>query len=316
MSAPARPPWPRPRCGPRSPTARKARSWRPPKSWPSSTPASFGTHVRRADPPAAGSAAARSPCSPAACAPAERDRGAGRPGRRRGRHRRRHPCADPGGRRPSASWPWPWWTSSTASASSSAPRCARRACQPHMLVMSATPDPALAGADHLRRPGRLGDRRDAGRPHADQDQVADLDASASAPTTSSAGRSRGPPGVHHLPAGGRIGRPATPRPRSRSTPGCKATIFPNLRLGLLHGRMRGDEKDRVDARLRRRRAGRAGRHLGGRGRHRRAQRHRHHDRRRRTLRPGATAPVPRPCRPRRAPILLHPDLRRRPRATA
>ena len=64
----------------------------------------------------------------------------------------------------------------------------QKGAQPHMLVMSATPDPAVAGPDPLRRSGRLGDRRDAGGPHADPHEVADLAASASARTRSSGGR--------------------------------------------------------------------------------------------------------------------------------
>ena len=52
-------------------------------------------------------------------------------------------------------------------------------------------------------------------------------------------------GVHHLPAGRGIGDAAKPRPPSRNTPACKQTIFPDLRLGLLHGRLSGEEKDRV-----------------------------------------------------------------------
>ena len=59
-------------------------------------------------------------------------------------------------RRSSPTSAWSWSTSSTGSASSSATRCAPRPARPpHVLVMTATPDPAHGRDDRLRRPGDL-----------------------------------------------------------------------------------------------------------------------------------------------------------------
>ena len=71
-----------------------------------------------------------------------------------------------------------------------------------------------------------------------------------------------------------------------------------FRLGLIHGRMTPAEKDAAMDALSQRRDPGAGRHVGGRGRRRRAQRHADDDRRRPALRPGAAAPASRPDQPR------------------
>ena len=68
---------------------------------------------------------------------------------------------------------------------------------------------------------------------------------------------------------------------------------------------------RDDAGLRRRGAGRPGRHHRDRGGNRRAERQRDADRGCRALRPGAAAPAARPGGPRAASVLLHPGLGRR-----
>ena len=71
---------------------------------------------------------------------------AGRARRRFGRHRHRHPRADPGGGRRSTASVRSWSTSSTGSASSSGPRCATSPTGhvPDVLVMTATPIPRTA----------------------------------------------------------------------------------------------------------------------------------------------------------------------------
>ncbi len=69
-------------------------------------------------------------------------------------------------------------------------------------------------------------------------------------------------------------------------------------VGLAHGRQDADVARRRARRFRRRPHPPAGRDHGDRGRRRRAASERHGDRARRTLRPRATAPVARPCRPR------------------
>ena len=71
------------------------------------------------------------------------------------------------------------------------------------------------------------------------------------------------------------------------------------KVGLVHGQMKGAEKDARHGAIRRARNRPAGRDHRGRGRRRRAGRHHHGDRERRALWPGAVAPVARPHRPRR-----------------
>ena len=100
-----------------------------------------------------------------------------------------------------------------------------------------------------------------------------------------------------------------------------AELLPG-RVGLVHGRMKSADKDRAMAGFAATvgSGGRpAGRDDGDRGRHRRAGRHRHGDRARRALRPGAIAPAARPHRPRRPALDLPaavPAAARRGRAAA
>ena len=84
------------------------------------------------------------------------------------------------------------------------------------------------------------------------------------------------------------------RPSRRSPRTC-----PSLRVGLVHGRLKADEKAAVMAAFVADDIAAAGGDHGDRGGRRRAQRHADGDRARRALRPGATAPAARPRRPRR-----------------
>ncbi len=93
-------------------------------------------------------------------------------------------------------------------------------------------------------------------------------------------------------------RATSRRRRSRSTSWPRARS-PGGRVGLLHGRMSGDEKDAIDARVPRRGARRARGDDGDRGRHRRSERDGDADRAPRALRAVATAPAPRTRRSRR-----------------
>ena len=83
-------------------------------------------------------------------------------------------------------------------------------------------------------------------------------------------------------------------------------VFPEYRVGLLHGRMKADAKDRVVKAFARGRARRPG--VDDRRRSRRgcAECQRDGRRARRALRPVAVASAARPRRPRRAPVLLLP----------
>ena len=80
----------------------------------------------------------------------------------------------------------------------------------------------------------------------------------------------------------------------------RTQVFPDLRLGLVHGQMRPAREGSRDARLPRWRDRRAGGDGGGRGRRGRAERDGDADRGRRALRPLAVAPVPWAGRARRS----------------
>ena len=162
-------------------------------------------------------------------------------------------------------------------------------------------DPAHAGADRLRRSRRLGDRRDAAGP-----------ARRSGPSSQPESRPRrglrsscaseldaGPAGLRRLSAGRGVARS---RPQGGDRDGATTSrrrSSPSYRVGLLHGRMKPDEKDRVMGAFVARRAPSPGLDDGDRSRRRRRQRHRHGDRARRALRAVAAAPAARPRRPRR-----------------
>ena len=121
----------------------------------------------------------------------------------------------------------------------------QKGIQPHMLVMSATPIPrSLALTIYGDLDVSVIDEMPAGR-------------TPSRPRwLTSTYRERaynfirrqvasGTAGLHHLPAGRRTPNKAKPRRRWRSIAACRRDVFPNLRLGLLHGRMKGEEKDAV-----------------------------------------------------------------------
>ena len=163
-----------------------------------------------------------------------------RPGRRGHRHPRPHPGergvrpAGPGGHRRAAPL-------RRDAAGGPAPE----GLQPPRAGHDRHAHPAHPGPHHLRRPGRLGHRRDAAGPPGHQDLLA--------------GPARARAGLHASSAR-RLARGARPswsarwwrsprcwrsRPPPRSTSACARQIFPDLRLGLLHGRMRPPEKDAV-----------------------------------------------------------------------
>ena len=107
---------------------------------------------------------------------------------------------------------------------------------------------------------------------------------------------RGPARLLGLPAGRGIREQSiSPPPRSAST-SCKQHF--GDKVDLVHGRMKGADKDARHGALRRRRDAAPGRHHRDRGRRRRAGGDRHGDRARRALRPRAAAPAARPHRPR------------------
>ena len=105
-------------------------------------------------------------------------------------------------------------------------------------------DPAHARADPLRRPRRLGDRRAAARPQADQDDVGRPGRARPRPTTSCASRcEQGRQAFVVCPLIEESDDARRRAPPRRSTSACRPQVFPDLRLGLLHGRMSGAEKD-------------------------------------------------------------------------
>ena len=148
---------------------------------------------------------------------------------------------------------------------------------PHVLVMTATPDPAHGRDDRLRRPRGLDAARAARRPRADPDQrraarrPARLDRAGLA--AGPRGGREGPPGVRRVPADHRRraggGRPRrrrrrrgvvdTPRRRPRaaaadrsprSVERLRAGPLAGLRVEMLHGRLPPDDKDRAMRRSR------------------------------------------------------------------
>ena len=174
----------------------------------------------------------------------------------------------------------------------------------HLLALSATPHPAHAGADRLRRPRRLAARREAPWPQARGHHRGAHHAPAGDRRAAEEGGGRRRAGLLDLPAGG--GERGLRRHRRRqSRRGAARRAGPR-------GRPRprpttGAGEGRGDGRLRRRGAQGAGGHHRGRGGRQRAQRHHHGDRARRALRPwpsctscaagwvGARRPAPASC---------------------
>ncbi len=83
-------------------------------------------------------------------------------------------------------------------------------------------------------------------------------------------------------------------------------VFPKLRVGLLHGRLKNEDKDAVMERFRARPTGRAGGHNGDRGRRGCAERNGDGDRACRAIWAGAAASAAREDRARQGKVALHP----------
>ncbi len=130
-------------------------------------------------------------------------------------------------------------------------RLVQKGVHPDVLVMTATPIPAHAGADALRRPGRLRDRRAAARAQADHHQARDGRPQSSRSTASSR---------QQIDAG-RQAYVVYPVIEESETQAMKAAqkmhehlsrdVFPDLAVGLLHGRLPADEKEAVMERFKR-----------------------------------------------------------------
>ncbi len=84
-------------------------------------------------------------------------------------------------------------------------------------------------------------------------------------------------------------------------------VFPELRIGLVHGRMKGPEKDGIMKAFNDRQARHPGIDHRDRGRDRHPPGLPHGDRTRRALRPRTASPAPGQGRPQRYPLLLCPD---------
>ena len=144
-------------------TATRRRSWRPPRSWPSSTTCTLDAARWRSSAVTRGAAHRRAPRGKAREKVLARRLGRARSASSVGTHAliqedvefqrlglvvidEQHRFGVHAARRAAGA----------------------RASRPDVLVMTATPDPAHARADALRRPRRLGDRRAAARAHADR----------------------------------------------------------------------------------------------------------------------------------------------------
>ena len=90
------------------------------------------------------------------------------------------------------------------------------------------------------------------------------------------------------------------------------TVFPKLRVGLLHGRLKNEEKEAVMEQFRRGELRNSGGHDGDRGGRGRAERHGDGDRACRAIRARAASPTARAHRARQGKIALHPDRAQNP----
>ena len=163
------------------------------------------------------------------------------------------------------------------------------------------PDPAHAGADRLRRHGRVEAHRKAGRPAADPDRDAAAGAAGRAGRAHAPRRCRGPENLLDLPAGRGIRRDQADVGRGSLRHAAAGLRRHRRPRPWPHERAR---QGRGDARLQGRRDPHPGRHHGHRGRRRRAGCDDHGDRACRALWAGAVAPVARPRRARRQAVDL------------
>ena len=136
-------------------------------------------------------------------------------------------------------------TSSTGSACCSARRCAE-GLHPDVLVMTATPIPRTLALTALRRPRRVGDPRPAAGPRADQDHGASPESR----------RDEVYAFVREQLDAGRQAYVIYPLVEESDKVDLRAAtemadhlaqeVFPEYRVGLLHGRMKADAKDARD----------------------------------------------------------------------
>ena len=188
-------------------------------------------------------------------------------------------------------------------------RLAEKGASPDVLVMTATPIPRTLS---LTLYGDLDisviDEMPPGRRPIDTRWFAPESIAGRVGISAARGRRR-PPGIRRL-SGDRaieIGRGAAfAQSGHRRIRAAAEIVFPQLRVGLLHGRMRSDEKEEVMEALPARRGADSGLDHGHRGRRGRAQRHRDGDRTCRALRAVATAPAARPHWTRRREEHLYP----------
>ena len=270
-----------------------------PRSSPSST---TGRVMRWLD----GDQVPRRACSPGASPPRQRRELLPAIAARRHRPRHRHARAGPGTRRVPRAGARRSSTSSIASAWCSAATLAAKGGNPDVLVMTATPIPrtlALTECGDMDvsvirglPPGRK-PMTTLVKPDSRRDEVYAL-------IREEVARGRQAYVVYPLVE---ESEKVDLAPRRRWRRSC-TDVFPEFEVALLHGRMKGDEKDAVMRAFARRRAPHPRRHLGRRSRRRRAERHDDGGRARRALRPVAAAPAARPHRPRRARVDLRPGL--------
>ena len=184
---------------------------------------------------------------------------------------------------------------------------------PDVLLLTATPIPRSLALTLLRRPRRLDAAGAAAGPGRGPDRGARRAASASGCCDFVRDRvPRGRQAYVVLPV---IEESERTDLRAATTMAqTLAARWPELAVGLVHGRLKAEERDDVMRRFRGRRDPGPGGDDGDRSRHRRAQRHHHGDRAPGAVRPGAAAPAPRPGRARGGGELLHPAGRRARRA--